>query len=85
MKILFATQPDRDAGEIIPIPEIVLFVNDDKLLDQSYRRFIESRIREKAPYTGLPILIRLRGRQKHGETDGAQRVSRKSRAHHKKR
>ena len=84
LKILFATQPDRDAGEIIPLPEIVLFVNDDKLLDQSYRRYIESRIREKVPYTGLPIMLRLRARQKHSETDGAQRVSRKSREHHKK-
>lgn len=84
LKILFATQPDRDAKEIIPLPEIVLFVNDDKLLDQSYRRYIESRIREKAPYTGLPLMLRLRARQKHGETDGAQRVSRKSREHHKK-
>lgn len=84
LKILFATQPDRDASEIIPLPEIVLFVNDDKLLDQSYRRFIESRIREKVPYTGLPLMLRLRARQKHGEKDGAQRVSRKSREHHKK-
>lgn len=64
LKILFATQPDRDAADIIPLPEIVLFVNDDKLLTQSYLRYIESRIREKAPYTGLPLLFRLRAREK---------------------
>ncbi len=85
LKILFATQPDRNTKEIIPIPEIVLFVNDDKLLDQSYRRFIDSRIREKSPYTGLPILLRLRGREKRGESKGAQHISRKSKAHLKKR
>lgn len=68
LKILFATQPDRDPGAIIPVPEIVLFVNDEKLLDQSYSRFIDSRIREKTPYTGLPILFRLRAREKRGKT-----------------
>ncbi|HWB58739.1 MAG TPA: ribosome biogenesis GTPase Der [Chthoniobacteraceae bacterium] len=84
LKVLFATQPDRDATDIIPIPEIVLFVNDEKLLDQSYRRYIESRIREKAPYTGLPLQFRLRAREKRGDGTGAQGVSRKSKAHHKK-
>jgi GTP-binding protein len=64
LKILFATQPERRRDDIIPLPQIVLFVNDEKLLDQSYRRFIESRIREKSPYTGLPILLHLRAREK---------------------
>lgn len=92
LKILFATQPDRRGGDgkssglaggragaadIIPIPEIVLFVNDDKLLDQGYRRFIESRIREKCPYTGLPLLFRLRGREKKGGGKSAERLERR--------
>ena len=84
LKVLFATQPDRDSADIIPIPELVLFVNDEKLLDQSYRRYIEACIREKTPYTGLPLVIRLRGREKRGGKDGAQGISRKSKAHHKK-
>jgi len=73
LKILFATQPDRDATDIIPIPEIVLFVNDDKLLDQSYRRFIDSRIREKTPYTGMPIILRMRAREKREEKKRTQK------------
>ena len=64
LKILFATQPEHRRNDTIPLPEIVLFVNDDKLLNQSYRRFIESRIREKCPYTGLPLLLHLRAREK---------------------
>jgi GTP-binding protein len=62
LKILFGTQPDRPGGKAIPVPEIVLFVNDEKLLDQSYQRYLDSQIREKAPYTGLPILLHLRAR-----------------------
>ena len=48
----------------------VLFVNDEKLLDQRYRRYIESRIREKVPYTGLPLMIRPRGREKRKHQSG---------------
>jgi len=62
LKILFGTQPDRPSGKTIPIPEFVLFVNDEKLLDQSYHRYLDSQLREKAPYTGLPILLHLRAR-----------------------
>ena len=62
LKILFGTQPDRPGGKTIPIPEFVLFVNDDKLLDQSYHRYLDTQIREKAPYTGLPIAFHLRAR-----------------------
>ena len=71
LKILFGTQPDRPAGKIIPIPEFVLFVNDEKLLDQSYGRYLDSKLREKAPYTGLPILLHLRARtQKEKSSEG---------------
>ena len=72
-KVLFATQPEHDRPWPIPIPEFVLFVNDEKLLDESYRRFIESHIREKAPYTGLPILFHFRPREardKESQTRG---------------
>jgi GTP-binding protein len=62
LKILFGTQPDRPGGKPIPTPEFVLFVNDEKLLDQSYHRYLDTQIREKAPYTGLPIQLHLRAR-----------------------
>jgi GTP-binding protein len=62
LKILFGTQPNRPTGKIIPIPEFVLFVNDESLLEQSYQRYLDSKVREKSPYTGLPILFHLRAR-----------------------
>lgn len=43
-------------------PEFVLFVNDPKLLGETYRRFLEARIRKVEPYPGLPILLRARPR-----------------------
>ena len=73
-KVLFATQPEHDRPWPIPLPEFVLFVNDEKLLEDSYRRFIESHIREKAPYTGLPILFHFRARtprDKENDTRGS--------------
>ena len=62
LKILYATQPETPPHMAIPFPEIVLFVNDDKLLVENYRRYLEAKIRVEAPWTGLPLLFRLRAR-----------------------
>jgi GTP-binding protein len=61
-KILYATQPEAPPGLAVPVPELVLFCNDGKLLEDSYRRFFESRIRQQEPWVGLPLRIRLRDR-----------------------
>jgi len=49
-------------GEHLQAPEFVLFVNDPRLLSQSYARYLQARIREAQPYTGLPIILTLRPR-----------------------
>jgi GTPase len=46
----------------IQAPEFVLFVNDPSLLNETYRRYLEARIRKKEPYPGLPIILTLRPR-----------------------
>jgi len=63
LKLLYATQPadSKEIGAIYP-PEFVLFVNDPKLLGQTYRRYLEAQIRAECPYPGLPILLTLRPR-----------------------
>ena len=63
-KILYATQvePPRDAA--VPVPHIVIFVNDDQILPDSYRKYMESNLREASAFLGLPIIIQLRGREK---------------------
>src|SRR5436189_2502507 len=43
-------------------PEFVLFVNDPRLVAQSYARYLEARIRDAEPYSGLPIILTLRPR-----------------------
>ena len=43
-------------------PQIVLFVNDARLTTETYRRYLEARIREAEPYPGLPIILTLRAR-----------------------
>ena len=62
-KVLYATQPDHPPHLSIPIPEIVFFVNDEKLLVENYRRYLEARIREEMPWPGLPLVFRLRARK----------------------
>lgn len=63
-KVLYATQPEHERKSPVPVPEVVLFCNDEKLLVESYARFLEGKIREEAPYVGLPILFRLRARRR---------------------
>jgi GTP-binding protein len=49
---------DRD----LQVPEFVLFVNDPSLISETYRRYLEARIRKTEPYPGLPIILTLRQR-----------------------
>jgi GTP-binding protein len=63
LKLFYATQttgPEDD--RVLQPPEFVLFVNEPRLLGETYRRFLEGRIREEEPYPGLPILLTLRPR-----------------------
>jgi GTP-binding protein len=75
LKLLYTTQPrngglqsgkesspyDKYRGDLVP-PEFVLFVNDPRLMTETYRRYLEARIREAEPYSGLPIILTLRAR-----------------------
>ncbi|MDX2080255.1 MAG: ribosome biogenesis GTPase Der [Terrimicrobiaceae bacterium] len=60
-KLLYATQTNQPGT--IPAPHFVLFVNDPRLIPDSYVNYLCARIRDEWEYPGLPILIRLRGRQ----------------------
>jgi GTP-binding protein len=48
------------------VPEFVLFVNDPWLITESYRRYLEARIRNGESYPGLPIILTLRSRVQKG-------------------
>ena len=59
-------QTDEEALEKPPrnllTPEFVLFVNDPRLMNETYRRYLEARIRKAESYPGLPIVLTLRQR-----------------------
>lgn len=63
LKILYATQVESSRQGPFAQPEVVLFVNEPKLLVPAYEEFLIRRIREKWEYPGLPIRLRLRGRK----------------------
>jgi GTPase len=62
LKILYATQLGDQTG--LQAPTFLLFVNNKELLDGSYRRYLESKIRQQAGYYGLPIIFKLRERRR---------------------
>ena len=63
LKLFYATQTSGPKDEeVLQPPEFVLFVNDPKLLGQTYRRYLEAQIRNEFPYPGLPVLLTLRPR-----------------------
>ncbi len=87
LKLFYAAQASgRQSADLHP-PEFVLFVNDPRLLTQTYGRYLEARIREAEPYTGLPVILTLRPRSeklKPGSTTVARTQKRnRSRAPHR--
>ena len=64
LKLFYAAQSKGEEDQQLQPPEIVLFVNDPRLLSQTYKRYLESRIRDAQPFPGLPIIVTLRPRAK---------------------
>ena len=62
LKIFYAAQASGEEDRQFQAPEFVLFVNDPKLLGETYRRYLTARIREIQPYPGLPIILQARPR-----------------------
>ena len=64
LKLFYAAQSKGKEDQPLGPPEFVLFVNDPRLLSQTYRRYLESYIRQAQLFSGLPILLTLRPRAK---------------------
>lgn len=62
LKLLYATQVDKQISNAVGPPTFVLFFNYPELLTDDYRRYLEGRIRSEYGYYGLPIIFRLRSR-----------------------
>jgi len=63
LKLLYAAQGSGNPEAVVEPPEFVLFVNEPRLLSETYRRYLEARIRKARPYPGLPIILTCRPRQ----------------------
>jgi GTP-binding protein len=73
LKLFYAAQSKGKQDQQLQPPEFVLFVNDPRLLSQTYKRYLESCIRKAQPFPGLPIILTLRPRA------GRERPARRSR------
>lgn len=63
LKLFYATQTTGPEDErSLPPAEFVLFVNEPRLLGETYSRYLEGRIRSEEPYPGLPVVLTLRPR-----------------------
>jgi GTP-binding protein len=62
-KVLYAAQAKESSRSPVQAPLFVMFVNDPKLIPDSYVNYLCARIRDKWEFPGLPILMRLRGRE----------------------
>jgi len=65
-KIVYATQPEGVLRAAVPTPSILLFVNQSDLLVDSYRKYLDSRIRKEVAWPGLPIRFQFREREARG-------------------
>lgn len=60
LKVLYATQA------AVQPPTFVLFVNNEELLKDSYKRYLENKLREAFGFFGTPIRISVRERKEKG-------------------
>lgn len=64
LNLFYATLAREHRLKQIMAPDIVLFVNDRKLLRDAYQRYLENQIRKDCPYEGLPIRFDVRERRR---------------------
>lgn len=64
LKILYATAAVNERYAAIPVPRYILFVNDKRLLADSYQSYLENTLREETSSLGLPINFSARSRRK---------------------
>jgi GTP-binding protein len=56
LRVYYATQPTTNP------PTFVLFVNDEKIMHFSYKRYLENALRKAFDFSGTPIRLRIRNK-----------------------
>src|SRR5437660_658427 len=59
LKLFYAAQASGNPEATLEPPEFAIFVNEPRLLTDTYRRYLEARIRKAQPFPGLPIILPL--------------------------
>lgn len=67
LKLFYAAQARGDEERTLEALKFILFVNQPKLLGETYGRYLEGRIRAAEPYPGLPVLLSCRARSENAE------------------
>jgi GTP-binding protein len=65
LKLFYAAQARGDEERTLEALKFILFVNQPKLLGETYGRYLEGRIRAGEPYPGLPVLLSCRARSEN--------------------
>ena len=74
LKLFYAAQARGEDDASVTAMKFVLFVNQPKLLGDTYKRYIERRIRAASPFPGLPVLLSCRARsESEGRASGRPR------------
>jgi GTP-binding protein len=64
MKLYYGTVATDKTSELIPVPTYILFLNDKKLLNQSYKQYLIHQLRESHPAPGIPVVFSPRSRER---------------------
>ncbi len=64
LKLYYATAATNERYSTIPVPEIVLFVNDKRLMAASYESYLTNRYRALQPSPGIPVVFSVRSRER---------------------
>ncbi len=62
LKLFYATTAVNEKYTTIPVPTYVLFVNDKRLLSDSYAQYLRNTIRTRIKASGIPIVLSPRSR-----------------------
>jgi GTP-binding protein len=73
LKLFYAAQARGEEETPLAALKFVLFVNQPKLLSETYTRYLERRLRAAEPYPGMPLLLscRARSESERRASDGA--------------
>ncbi len=67
IKILYGTAAVNDRYRAIPVPTYILFVNDKRLMQDSYEQYLSNYIHSQHRSYGVPVIFSIRSRSSKGK------------------